>query len=355
MKRFTVAVVAISGCILGPACQAIVGIEDRVEAPSTTEDAGTRDQATPTIDDASSDADPCAGNPTCVEPDAGPPLGCPTGCQAPVPAGWKGPSAVYDDVESTKPTSCPSSYAQRDFDSLFQGASGAPATCDCGTPSITNRKCTSTVVTYSDGACTTGENAIGKVAGCFVTASDVGIRYKVTAGSFSAGTCGYPNAKTTTPPPTYTKVNAVCTQPTSDVCPMKAECVVAPVPEQPYGHLCIYKDGNSACPNKDYGNKRFVAHKKITDSRACSACAGTASAGSCGTTWGNRASEGLCTSLPAPTDKTVDTCYVYNGSGTVVDTGAMQPSAGSCTTAGGAPTGTVSVAAADAVTFCCNF
>jgi hypothetical protein len=82
MKRFTVAVVGLSGFILGPACQALVGIEDRVEAPAT-DDGGAADGMTnPTTDDGSTDAPadgPCA-NESCVDPDAAPPLGCPAGC-----------------------------------------------------------------------------------------------------------------------------------------------------------------------------------------------------------------------------------------------------------------------------------
>jgi hypothetical protein len=357
MKRFTVAVVALSGCILGPACQAIVGIDDRIEAPAL-DDGGVDGTTNPATGDDAGSTDaatdgPCA-NEACVEPDAAPPLGCPTGCQSPAPPGWKGPSAVYDDIESTKPAACPSAYPEKEVDA-HQGMTAAPATCDCGTATLSDRKCTSTVLTFSDGACTMGQQAIGKVSGCFVTGSDIGIRYQVTTGSLNAGTCSYPNAKTTLPAPAFTKVDVACGRTTIDVCPTKAECVVAPAPEAPYGRLCIYKDGQAACPSLDYA-KRFVAFTKITETRACTACSGTASGGACGTNWGNQASSLQCPSISPPTDKVAGAggCYVYNGAGTVIDTGAMQPSGGTCTTTGGAATGTAVTDTASAVTFCCN-
>ncbi len=355
MKRFTVAVVCLSGCVLGTACQAIVGIEDRSEAPF--DDAGSSDGASTTATDGGSTGDtgaPCPPGATdCLDPDAAPPAGCPTDCLPPAPAGWVGPSATYDGAESGKPTDCPATYDQKEVEAHV-GMTAPAATCDCGTAVVTGRKCVADVVLFSQAGCNgtpTLEGTASSGTGCLTTVTSGKPAYRVETPTLVPGACTFPNAKTTLPPPTFDKVQVSCGAAQAKACETRADCVATPAPAQPFTRLCIHKDGDVPCPSQDYA-KRFVAHKKVDDTRACTACTATPTGGSCGTSWGNRASAAMCVNVPAPNDKTVNTCYSYPGVGTVVDIGATGPSSATCTPAGGAPSGTAT--SEDPVTFCCN-
>lgn len=351
-RRFSVTVVALSGCILGPACQAIVGIEDRVEAPA---DAGGPDTTTTTpIPDAAgvtdADADPCAANPTsCLEPDAAPPANCPANCLPPAPAGWKGPSATYDGAAGTKPASCPTGYTEKEVEA-HQGMTAATHSCDCGTPLIKDRRCTFTVRNCNGGG------IIAKVSGCSLVDDQNNLfSFKLDSPFFTAGSCTYPDQKPVAPPPSFAKTNVACGFPQAAACLSdgggRPDCVAAPVPDQPYGKVCIHKDGEVPCPSADYAN-RFVAYKNVDDKRTCSACSGTASAGSCGTKWSIRADLMACNTVNLSPDKSLDTCYSSADGSEVIDTNTMQPSSGTCTTTAGTPSGIAS--SIDPVTFCCN-
>lgn len=351
MKRFSVAVVTICGCIIGPACQAIVGIGDRVEAPPL-DDGGPPDVVGSADDGApdTSTGDPCAANPTdCVDEDAGPPIGCPVGCAAPAPTGWKGPTAVYDGSESEKPASCPTWYTQKEVEA-HQGMTSTAHSCDCGTPVITHPRCTFTVRNCNGGG------IIAKTSGCqLIEDTNKLFSFELDSPFLTPGSCAYPNQKTVAPPLSFAKTNVGCALPEAGACVTndgaRPECVAAPVPEQPYGTVCIHKDGQVPCPNNDYG-KRFVAFKNVDDARTCSACTGTASAGTCGTKWSIRGNLAQCDIANLNPDKNLDTCYSSVDGSEYIDTNSAQPQPSTCTTTAGTPTG--SVKSIDPVTFCCK-
>jgi hypothetical protein len=366
MKRFTVAVVAISGCIIGPACQAIVGIEDRAEAPPL-DDGGTvaDNTVTPGTDssgntDGSGDSGCDPGADVCLDKDAAPPLGCPTGCLPPAPADWKGPSAIYDGAESGKPTDCPATYPTKEIDTAYYKMTSSPATCDCGAAQVSGRTCSASVVAYTSGDCSglgAKQGTASSTSGlCLVTLDEAPtagsyVTYKVATPVLTAGACSFPNAKTTKPALTFEKVEVACGLPQATQCAGRADCVATPVPDQPFTRLCIHRDGDFACPSEDY-KQRFVAHKKITDTRECSACTATPVGGACGTKWGTSANQSNCAGMVPPTDKNVDQCYSYPGKGTHVNILSMGPTAPTCTPAGGVPTGEAKTE--EPVTFCCN-
>jgi hypothetical protein len=336
VRRF---IVATCGWLV--ACQAIVGIGDRSEA--TPDDAG----GAPTTDTGSD-------GPPALDPDAAPPVGCPDGCLPPAPAGWIGPSATYDGADSSKPTDCPaSSYTQREIDSHV-GMNGLPAVCDCGAVVLLNAKCTASIASFSDPGCTPPgilQGQASSTARCTATLDNNGSHYKVTLQAFNAGSCTFPNATVTLPPPTFSKVELACglAQPTA--CGPRADCVTTPAPAAPFTRLCIHKDGNVSCPAQDY-SVRFLAYKKITDNRTCTACTATATGGSCGTAWGNQGTMAGCLSPVPPNDKVLGTCYPYPGAGTLVDIGATGPFNVMCPRTGGEPSGTADDG--EPVTFCCN-
>lgn len=354
MKRSTVTVVAISGCVLGPACQSIVGIEDRVEA---IDDAGGIDGAT-SVDGGgggTADGDPCAANPSsCLDPDAAPPAGCPTGCLPPAPVGWTGPSATYDGAESGKPKDCPTTYTEKRVEA-HQGMTATPAVCECGAGTVSGRFCSADVITYVAG-CNMGgaskQTTLTTTVGCYTTVVSGPAFYEVTTPVLTAGTCNFANAKTTLPPPSFQKVDVACGLAQTTACENRADCVAAPFPEQPYGRLCIHKDGEVACPSLDYAT-RFVSYKKLEDTRACTTCTATPAGAGCGSKWGNRFKIQDCgNALPPANDKDAEGCYAYNGPGTIVDIVSMKPGDATCTATGGAASGTAS--SAEPVTFCCN-
>jgi hypothetical protein len=332
MKRLTFTAVCLLGCVLAPGCQAIVGIGERSEAP-LVEDAGGGGDGPPTLD-----------------PDAAPPAGCPDGCLPPAPAGWTGPSATYDGLPGGLPTDCPAPYTVKQLDAHV-GMTVPPATCDCGPPTITGRRCNADVTTYANGSCTLGITFVGTAtsAGSCLTTVGTNPGYAVLTPTLTAGTCTYPSLSTTLPPPVFGTVQSACGLPQAMACGDRADCTTTPVPGAPYTRVCIFKDGDVSCPSGDYA-QRFVAHKAFDEKRACSACSATPTGGTCGTQWGESGNQLQCASQ-APFDKMVGTCYPHTA-GKLVNIGAMGPSPGTCTPTGGAPTGTAT--SIDPVTFCCN-
>lgn len=350
-RRFALAVVTLSGWIIGPACQSIVGIEDRVEAPPLDSTSADASSATDSAVGADADADPCAANPTsCLAPDAAPPANCPASCLPPAPEGWKGPSATYDGAEATKPAACPTGYTEKEVDA-HQGMTAAAATCDCGTPVIKDRRCTFSVRDCNGGG------IIAKVSGCGLVDDPNNLfSFKLDSPFFSPGSCTYPNQKTVAPAPSFAKTNVACGLPQVSACvadgSARPDCVAVPVPDQPYGKVCIHKDGELPCPSADYAN-RFVAYKKVDDTRTCSACSGSVNAGgSCGTKWSIRSNLGQCDIPNLTPDKDLGTCYSSADGSEFIDTNTMQPGSGTCTTTAGTPSGVAS--SVEPVTFCCN-
>jgi hypothetical protein len=337
MRRLTIAVLCLVGCVFAPACQAIVGIEERGEA-TPIEDAGSGD--------APSDGPPV------LDPDAAPPAGCPVDCLPPAPIGWTGPSATYDGPAAEKPAGCPALYTQKLLDAHV-GMTAAPATCTCGAAVTPGRRCDADVVTWVNAGCNLSpipQGVASTTGACLVTADTMNAFYTVMPATLVPGTCTFPAASTTLPPAAFEKVQTVCGLPQTIACGDRADCTATPAPGAPYARVCIHKDGNVSCPSADYA-QRFVAHKNVDDTRACTACSATPTGGSCGAQWGTSANQMQCASQ-VPFNRTVLTCYPYLGPGTHVNIGAMGPSAPTCTPSGGVATGVAT--SIEPVTFCCN-
>lgn len=194
------------------------------------------------------------GNDGSLSPDALPSQNCPLECLPPAPAGWTGPSAVYDGPQQDKPAACP-------------------------TPGVVATVINAPVVVL-DG-----------------------------------GTCTYPAATKTLFDPAFEKVNVACGLTQIAACPERADCISTPAPA--FGRLCIHKQGEELCPSEDYP-VRFVAYAGIRDERECAPCTGSPRGGNCGdastyrfmtagcqTNTGTDRAFGAC--IPFPTsDRSVD-------------------------------------------------
>src|SRR5687768_2028633 len=106
------AVTAIPGLVMSVACtgsDASPATETPDGAASSSSGTTTSSSGT-TTSSSSSSGDPGDGSVPDISPDAAPPVGCAQDCLPPAPAGWKGPSAVYDGPTAGKPTECTGQY-----------------------------------------------------------------------------------------------------------------------------------------------------------------------------------------------------------------------------------------------------
>ncbi len=285
-----------------------------------------------------------------LAPDAAPSIGCPLGCLPPAPAGWTGPSAVYDGPPGTKPTTCPAPYTLPELEA-HGDVSGEPAACGCGAPAFAGAKCTFPLYSWTSTDCRTGGTQLPSVVvpdnPCLNVAT--GVRVTVdTGGSLNRGTCSFPSPEKVVPEPTFATVDVICGLPQVGTCESRPDCAVSPVPDAPYNRLCIHKPGDELCPSADYP-KRFVVYTKVTDTRDCSACTGTPTDGGCGTKWGPA---GTCERGNPPVSHTTRDCVNPATEGSVMNLAAMGPTGINCAAAGGTPVG--DVANAEPVSICCN-
>ena len=320
-------------------------VGDGIDTISGTEDAGGGDGEPGT-------PPPDAGS---LDPDATAPTGCPLGCLPPAPAGWTGPSAVYDGPPGTKPAACPSSNCAQLEVEAHQGMTATAAVCDCGTATVKDAFCSAGVETWSGSGCSGTAIFQGTAksnGGCLTSSDGASSTLKVTTPTLNRGKCEYPNPTETLQAPTFAKADVACGLPQLGVCEGRSDCTAAPLPEAPFTRVCIHKEGEVACPSADYAH-RFVAYKKLVDERGCAACEGTPTGGTCGTKWGRGTNVLSCDVAIAPTTYDANACITNPGNNALIDIRAMAPTSISCNlTAGGAPTG--QAASEEPVTFCCS-
>ncbi|MDF2696883.1 MAG: uncharacterized protein K0S65_5266, partial [Labilithrix sp.] len=218
-------------------------------------------------------------------PDLTPSLGCPAGCLPPAPAGWTGPSAVYDGDPAAKPAACPSSYSVAELEA-HHGLVPTPAVCSCGTPQFENDRCKTVVTSYQDENCAgfarTSQGFSTPALAC-VGRSPGNQSMRVAAPVYD-GTCTFGgNPSKTLPPPVFEKTQIACGLAAPVACSGRSECMTAPALEGAFTRVCIHKDGESACPSQDYA-VRFVSHRGTTDNRDCTPCGTPTAKATCGNT-----------------------------------------------------------------------
>jgi len=213
-------------------------------------------------------------------------LDCPIDCLPPAPATWTGPSAVYDGPASERPSGCPNQYARKEVEA-HQGMSAAPARCTCSEGVVAGERCIVKVARYLDAVCSSGalssetEFSVPAESPCISVSNAV--RFRVAPPEIELGnaSCSFVEAATELPQPTFERVNLACGLPVSAACSANPDCTAAPLPDAPFGRLCIHKEGEHACPGSGY-DARFVAYRDIEDERACGGCSGDPSGGTCG-------------------------------------------------------------------------
>jgi hypothetical protein len=289
-----------------------------------------------------------------LAPDAAPPAFCPLGCLPPAPAGWTGPSAIFQGEEANKPSDCPAPYTQL-LGETHEGLSAAPAQCSCGTASLQGAKCRATIQFWSNSACNGGLPVSGGAAHSDAPCTKINEGaygyLKLVTPTLTPGTCSYPNPTKIVPDGTFASVDVACGLPQKAACDGRDDCVASPLPDAPFTRLCIHKDGDESCPSEDYA-KRFVAYKQVADTRDCTTCTGTPTGGACGSRYGFTGQSIDCGVVLAPTTHDVNTCYPNPGIDANLNAGALSPTGITCAPSGGEPTGAAT--SDEPVTYCCN-
>ena len=282
-------------------------------------------------------------------------LDCPLDCLPPAPSSWTGPSAVYDGPASEQPSTCPNLYSREEVEA-HQGMSAAPAACTCPDGVVSDEQCTVTVTRYSSTSC--GSSAPGNATDytiptestCISVANTVRLRIAPSEIELGEASCSFGDPTTELPLPTFERVNLACGLPVSAACSANPDCTVAPLPDAPFGRLCIHKDGEHACPGAGY-DARFVAYRSIEDDRSCGECSGDPSGGTCGDP---NASfmlyyDSEC-SDPYTSEVQRDVCFDPAGSQEYLDLMDFAPTGVSCA---GAATPQGAAMSTGPITFCC--
>jgi hypothetical protein len=198
-------------------------------------------------------------------------------CTPPVPAGWKGPLALYEGSGSDAAPLCNSSggYLALIADA-FEGLSASSAMCpgcSCSTPQGVACAVFNPRFFYSNNQCL--GNANMTTIGANFCSPFVFINDPVAVQWFNAppagGVClpmamGSPSV----PPVSWAARARACGNP-----PQGGGCGGNACVPRPQGlfdtAICIVQDGDVACPSGGY-SQRVVYYQSVSDSRSCSAC-----------------------------------------------------------------------------------
>jgi hypothetical protein len=160
--------------------------------------------------------------------------------------------------------------------------------------------------------------------------------------------CAKPTKSENIPPPDFQESIRICGAPSpASGCEDGQMCV--PQPASPAAGPCIFKDGDEACP-AEFPNKSLY-HSSYSDTRACSACSCTATAGGCASIV-TAFQAGQCdgTSIDQGISSASNLfCIPSNWTGLKLKSTTFYP--GTCEKTGGQLTGTV--VPTDPVTVCC--
>jgi hypothetical protein len=325
------------------------------------------DAGSPTADDSGSSWFVDSGDGAPEYTDAGPDAAC-TGdwtCTAgAIPAGWR----VVEYVETNRPP-CTTGY-DSPLD-VYEGPSGAAATCSCSCDVTTPGSCESGSfsTTASVGAATTCSSpAVSTAANggaCTPvpqgSAPPAGTKLQIAPAPYAPGTCT-PSAMTNVPGLQYAGQGVLCADSvvSTAVCPNAGVCV--PTATGSGFHLCIVTSGTQTCPAGLGFTHSHAISTGVTDTRGCSTCtcdAGTASCASaqlslftspsCSGNATKIPANSTCTSVPAPTGPPD---AGDGGFGYVAFEYTAQVEGEACPAAGGEPTGSVSLASTHTV--CCQ-
>ncbi len=227
-------------------------------------------------------------------------------CAAPPPSGWTGLAALATAAGGTIP-SCGGLYAAVSS-SGHAGLTASPAncTCACNNPP-SNVQCNSVGINYYTDACVTGAGGASLPPNFCVSNGGSSVTHAsapVTPTSYN-GDCTS-NPSKSVPALAWADSYAACgyTAPQdTGGCTSSELCVGAP----PFASKpCVWQTGDVACPGAPYTVKTTL-YTSDSDTRDCSTCTCTASAGTCSATV-TAYSAGSCTGTLLATMSTNGAC-----------------------------------------------
>lgn len=230
----------VSVLVLG-ACNAVLALDERPPRQTESTTTATAGGAT-------------GGAPTCGG-----------ACEADVPAGWSGPTAVQTGATAL---ACETANVEL---SLTDELAAAPAECACDCAAAVGVDCDAAAVavtTYFNSTCTNGdETGAGTVGQCInLCCSARSANYVKPTPDVSAASCDPITVSNTVPPVSWGSHLIGCGPvPLSD-------CGGERCFEKTADHnLCIYQSGTHDCPEGPF-SERAIGYADHEDSRACEPC-----------------------------------------------------------------------------------
>jgi hypothetical protein len=334
-----------------------------VAVPDAAVDAGgspdaTSDAAPP---ESGTGCDPLA--PDCTSAACQPAFAC-----APVvPAGWSGPSVLFDLTGSAppapQPSSCPASgpqYATVAFDGHANPAPQGTCSCACGSP--TGTTCTGPTITiYHGGTCASQcQNVPDVTAACArgCTSSDA-LSAAVTAAPVASGGACTPGGGAISPfslTTDWTTTGRVCAASravTQGGCSASQVCADAP-PSGTVQAWCVIQAGTAACPAGYPAQRVYFAGASDTRTCAAGSCAcGAATGTTCNIDSVSVSATTDCAAAASFTTTAIGACNQNLLATARNVTASVTPSGGQC-----APSGTAALTGAvtptSPTTVCCT-
>lgn len=311
--------VSVLGCALAIGCAPAVEDVDgettdptgASATPSTSLDEGEDDGddgSSGIADDdgtitASSNASDTAGEET-GDPECGPAAAC----TAPAPDGWFGPT-IHARTSGPEFPACPDGYADPGPTVLEGWGDPGPAICDCECPLSQAQTCTAYMYSHSTMQCQEYLQYANVTENC----STVPVSGFTTFQAYPQNQPFCEQMKTEEFPPAVwdaTIHSCKLSAPGPSCGGGERQCTPLP-PEGFSAEVCVYQQGDLACPAGDYSTK-YMFYTDVEDTRDCSNC-------TCG----------------QPVANCSANMVVFDGPDCAGDPVASVPSTGVCTTATG--------------------
>lgn len=189
-------------------------------------------------------------------------------CASPAPTGWTGPVVVAMGPTPPTPPACPSDYPELLLDAghdLIKPP--AECTCECGPPAA---ECNPIEFTWHDMSCgdISGYEAFNQPPGTCTPTSKAGTLIAAHIGTKPTGACT-PKGTTTLPPIGFAESTRACGG-AEDHGGCEGEAACLPRAPDPFGKLCIFREGYDQCPTI-YWKLKYV-QVGFSDSRGCTVC-----------------------------------------------------------------------------------
>jgi hypothetical protein len=276
-------------------------------------------------------------------------------CVPAAPSGWQGYYQVKTGPPASPVEACPDGSMPEQYDH----EPGGPVSCNpCSCGALTGAECHQTLLCWSSASCpgwptqaftgvnTQCQNVPGQYASCQMLDN-----LKLA----KEGSCPASGGTVTSTPPIFAQRADACTVPATGAgCEPAHACVRRPTQT---GQVCIAVTGEEACPSA--WPSPIVGFDGGTDSRSCSPCTCAKPSASCGggTVFvaydvNGCVHEGDPAKWVGTTCVSTSTLFEGHGTGSIQLGGEGATPKGSCSPAGGSPTG--SVVGTNPLTFCCR-